>query len=90
MVILVLPRAQLAIELSRIAEAPAGTVVTQMGEPGDSFFIIIDGSVEVRTPKPLVGTPLGSAGSPRNPVRSSHSHVIPIIIPGEFSRTNPY
>src|ERR1700693_4152517 len=37
-------------ELSRIAEAPAGTVVTQIGEPGDSFFIIIDGAVAVRTP----------------------------------------
>lgn len=37
-------------ELSRIAEAPAGTVVTQMGEPGDSFFIVIDGTVAVRTP----------------------------------------
>ena len=37
-------------KLSRIAETPAGTVVTQMGEPGDSFFIIIDGAVAVRTP----------------------------------------
>ena len=37
-------------ELARIAEAPAGTLITQIGEPGDSFFIIIDGSVEVRTP----------------------------------------
>ena len=37
-------------ELSRIAEAPVGTVVTQIGEPGDSFFIIIDGAVAVRTP----------------------------------------
>src|SRR5574342_159452 len=37
-------------ELSRIAEAPAGTAVTQIGEPGDSFFIIIDGAVAVRTP----------------------------------------
>lgn len=37
-------------ELSRIAEAPAGTVVTQIGEPGEAFFIIIDGSVAVRTP----------------------------------------
>jgi CRP/FNR family transcriptional regulator, cyclic AMP receptor protein len=36
--------------LSRIVEAPAGTVVTQLGEPGDSFFIIIDGAVGVRTP----------------------------------------
>lgn len=37
-------------ELSKIVEVPAGTVVTQMGEPGDSFFIIIDGAVVVRTP----------------------------------------
>ncbi len=37
-------------DLSRIVEAPAGTVVTQMGEPGDSFFVIIDGTVAVRTP----------------------------------------
>jgi CRP-like cAMP-binding protein len=38
-------------ELSRIVEAPAGTAVTQIGEPGDSFFIIIiDGAVAVRTP----------------------------------------
>ncbi len=39
-----------AAELSRIVEVPAGTVVTQIGEPGDSFFIIIDGAVAVRTP----------------------------------------
>jgi len=37
-------------DLSRIVEAPQGTVVTQIGEPGDSFFVIIDGTVEVRTP----------------------------------------
>src|SRR6266446_9971836 len=37
-------------ELSRIVEAPVGTVITQIGEPGDSFFVIIDGMVEVRTP----------------------------------------
>ena len=41
------------VELSRIVEAPAGTVVTQIGESGDSFCIIIDGAVAVRTP---VGT----------------------------------
>ena len=35
---------------SRIAESPAGTVITQIGEPGDSFFVIIDGMVAVRTP----------------------------------------
>jgi CRP/FNR family transcriptional regulator/CRP/FNR family cyclic AMP-dependent transcriptional regulator len=38
------------VELSRIVEVPAGTVVTQIGEPGDSFFVIIDGTVAVRTP----------------------------------------
>jgi CRP/FNR family cyclic AMP-dependent transcriptional regulator len=37
-------------DLSRIVEMSAGTVVTQIGEPGDSFFVIIDGSVAVRTP----------------------------------------
>ncbi len=37
-------------ELSRIAEIPVGTLVTQIGEPGDSFFVLIDGTVAVRTP----------------------------------------
>jgi CRP/FNR family transcriptional regulator/CRP/FNR family cyclic AMP-dependent transcriptional regulator len=36
-------------DLSKIVEVPAGTVVTQMGEPGDSFVVIIDGTVAVRT-----------------------------------------
>ena len=40
-------------ELARIVDVPAGTAVTQIGEPGDSFFVIIDGTVAVRTP---VGT----------------------------------
>src|SRR5258706_14579851 len=40
-------------ELSRIIDIPAGSAVTQIGEPGDSFFVIIDGTVAVRTP---VGT----------------------------------
>src|SRR5258706_12893558 len=31
-------------EHSRILEAPAGTVITQIGGAGDSFFIIIDGT----------------------------------------------
>ena len=30
--------------------APAGSAVTQIGEPGASFFVIIDGTVAVRTP----------------------------------------
>jgi CRP-like cAMP-binding protein len=37
-------------ELSRIVEAPTGTVITQIGDAGDSFFIIIDGMAAVRTP----------------------------------------
>ena len=37
-------------ELSRIVDAPAGSAVTQIGEPGESFFVIIDGTVAVRTP----------------------------------------
>jgi CRP/FNR family transcriptional regulator/CRP/FNR family cyclic AMP-dependent transcriptional regulator len=36
--------------LSKIVEVPAGTVVTRTGEPGDSFFVIIDGTVAVQTP----------------------------------------
>ena len=36
--------------ISRIVDAPAGTVITQIGDAGDSFFIIIDGTVAVRTP----------------------------------------
>ena len=40
-------------ELARIVDIPAGTAVTQIGEPGNSFFVIIDGTVAVRTP---VGT----------------------------------
>ena len=41
------------VDLSEIVELPAGSVVAQMGEPGDSFFVIIDGTVAVQTP---VGT----------------------------------
>lgn len=36
--------------ISRIMEVAAGTVLTEMGKPGDSFFIIIDGKVSVHTP----------------------------------------
>ena len=39
--------------LARIVDVPAGDPVTRIGEPGDSFFVIIDGTVAVRTP---VGT----------------------------------
>ena len=44
-------------DVSRIVETPVGTVVTQMGTPGDSFFFIIDGRVSVQTPVG-VGEPL--------------------------------
>ena len=36
-------------DLSRIVETPAGTVVTRIGTPGDSFFFLIDGRVSVET-----------------------------------------
>ena len=37
-------------DLSTVLEVRAGTVVTLMGDAGDSFFVIIDGTVTVRTP----------------------------------------
>jgi CRP-like cAMP-binding protein len=38
------------VKLSKIVETPAGAVVTEIGQPGDSFFVLIDGTVAVRTP----------------------------------------
>jgi CRP/FNR family transcriptional regulator/CRP/FNR family cyclic AMP-dependent transcriptional regulator len=46
-------------DISRIVETPAGSVLTKVGTPGDSFFLIIDGRVFVETP---VG-----AGEPLHP-----------------------
>ena len=36
--------------ISQIVVSPAGTVLTEMGAPGNSFFFIIDGRVSVQTP----------------------------------------
>jgi CRP-like cAMP-binding protein len=36
--------------ISRVVELPADTVLTRMGEPGDAFFIILDGSAGVDVP----------------------------------------
>ena len=33
--------------ISRVVEAPAGAVVTLRGQPGDAFFLILDGSAWV-------------------------------------------
>jgi CRP-like cAMP-binding protein len=44
-------------DISKIVETPAGTVLTEMGTPGDSFFFIIDGQVSVQTPVGI-GDPL--------------------------------
>jgi CRP/FNR family transcriptional regulator/CRP/FNR family cyclic AMP-dependent transcriptional regulator len=41
--------------IARIVETPTGTLLTEMGTPGDSFFFLIDGRVSVQTP-------LGGAG----------------------------
>jgi CRP/FNR family transcriptional regulator/CRP/FNR family cyclic AMP-dependent transcriptional regulator len=37
-------------DMSRIIEIPAGTVITELGQPGDAFFVVIDGAVAARTP----------------------------------------
>lgn len=36
-------------DISRVVENPEGTVLTEIGTPGDSFFLIIDGRVSVQT-----------------------------------------
>ncbi|MGH7332612.1 MAG: cyclic nucleotide-binding domain-containing protein [Candidatus Rokuibacteriota bacterium] len=33
--------------ISKVVELPAGTVLTRTGEPGDEFFVIVDGSASV-------------------------------------------
>jgi CRP-like cAMP-binding protein len=45
--------------ISRSREAPAGTVLTEIGKPGDAFFFIVDGWVSVQTP--------AGAGDPLRP-----------------------
>ena len=47
-------------DISRIAEAPAATRLTEAGAAGDSFFFIIDGRVSVETP-------IGAGGLPEVP-----------------------
>ncbi len=34
-------------KIARVLDAPAGTVHTRRGEPGDEFFLILDGAVNV-------------------------------------------
>ena len=36
--------------ISKIAESPAGTMLTEIGAPGNAFFFIIDGRISVQTP----------------------------------------
>jgi len=36
--------------ISKIVEMPVGTVLTEIGAPGNSFFFIVDGRVSVQTP----------------------------------------
>jgi CRP-like cAMP-binding protein len=35
--------------ISTLVERPTGTVLTEIGTPGDSFFVVIDGRVSVET-----------------------------------------
>lgn len=44
-------------DISDIVETPAGTILTEAGRPGDSFFFIVDGRVSVAT-QVGVGDPL--------------------------------
>jgi CRP/FNR family transcriptional regulator, cyclic AMP receptor protein len=46
-------------DVSDIIETPAGTVLTRIGAPGDSFYFLIDGRVSVQT--------AGGGGQPLNP-----------------------
>src|SRR5262249_5741402 len=34
-------------DISRVVEVPAGTSLTRAGQPGDEFFVIIDGSASL-------------------------------------------
>ena len=45
------------VAISRTVEMPVGTVVTEIGKPGDAFFFIVDGQVSVETPAGM-GDPL--------------------------------
>jgi CRP/FNR family transcriptional regulator, cyclic AMP receptor protein len=36
-------------DISKIVETPAGTILTEVGTAGDSFFFIIDGQASVKT-----------------------------------------
>jgi CRP-like cAMP-binding protein len=37
-------------DISRVVEVPAGTSLTRAGQPGDEFFVIIDGTAAVEKP----------------------------------------
>jgi CRP-like cAMP-binding protein len=44
--------------IARVLDAPAGTVLVRRGEPGDEFFLILDGTVSVDV-SPEKSVPLG-------------------------------
>ena len=58
--------------ISRLVEVPAESVLTRMGEPGDSFFILIDGRAAVQTQ-----TTPASRDSPGPQVRPQRLHSAP-------------
>ena len=37
-------------DISRVVEVPTGTSLTRAGQPGDEFFVILDGSAAVEKP----------------------------------------
>jgi CRP/FNR family transcriptional regulator, cyclic AMP receptor protein len=38
---------QRVARIARVLDAPAGSVLTRIGDPGDEFFVILDGTVSV-------------------------------------------
>ena len=42
-------------KIARVVDAPAGTVITRVGEPGNEFYLVLDGtvSVDVAVGKPV-------------------------------------
>ncbi len=37
-------------DISRVVEVPAGTSLTRAGQPGDEFFVLVDGTAAVEKP----------------------------------------
>jgi CRP/FNR family cyclic AMP-dependent transcriptional regulator len=82
--------------IARIFDAPAGSVLTRAGEPGDVFFLILDGTVRVEVasgryvslhPGAFFGEMSLLDGGPRSATAVSDTSVRLLVIDrGNFSR----